>query len=132
MTRRSESKDERVLGLVDLVWLLEMSHEQYLERFRGTSVRRAKHWMLQRNAAVVLGNTGGVEAVAPLKKALAESPNPIVRGHAAWALAQVGARTGTLHVEHDLRMALEAEEDKTVREEIIAALDDLGANVTEL
>ena len=50
---------------------------------------RAKRRGLLRNAAVALGNSGNTDAVPALAAALAD-PEPLVRGHAAWALGRLG------------------------------------------
>ena len=52
-------------------------------------MKRAKLRGLKRNAAVMLGNVGAVEDVAVLDQAL-HDPEPLVREHAAWALARLG------------------------------------------
>ena len=51
-------------------------------------MKRAKLRGLKRNAAVVLGNIGTVDDVPALEHALAD-PEPLVREHAAWALARL-------------------------------------------
>ncbi|GEM_PF-6139739 len=117
--------DSREQGFVDLIWLLQMSHAEYLERFRGTAVRRAKHWMLQRNAAVALGNTGDASCLPHLRRAAADNPHPIVRNHAAWAIGRVGTRLHLPEAERILRDLNEHETDPSVREEIELALADL-------
>lgn len=119
--------DPRSPTFVDLVWLLEMSHDDYLDRFRGTAVRRAKHWMLQRNAAVALGNTAGEEALPALGRSLQRNPHPVVRGHAAWAVGQIGARSAGARAMNILRQALAAESASEVRQEIEAAMADVAA-----
>lgn len=118
--------DDRDDRFVDLVWLLHMSHDEYLDRFRGTAIRRAKHWMLQRNAAVALGNTGGYDALPHLVRALETNDHPIVRGHAAWAIGRLGSRLGLPECGPALRCSLASEQDDTVRQEIADALADLG------
>jgi epoxyqueuosine reductase len=61
-----------------------------MRRFvRRTALRRVSREVLLRNVAVALGNTGSVEAV-PALVALLANPSALVRGHAAWALAQIG------------------------------------------
>ena len=50
------------LGAPDLVAWLRMSAPEYREVTRGTAVRRAKHFMLRRNAAIALGNLGAPAA----------------------------------------------------------------------
>lgn len=112
-------------GFIDLVWLLEMTHEEYLDRFRGTAVRRAKHWMLQRNAAVALGNVGARDALPHLVVAMRSNAHPVVRGHAAWAVGRLGERFETGEARAHLLEALEREEDQEVLEEIRAALASL-------
>ena len=57
-------------------------------------MKRAKLHGLKRNAAVVLGNVGTAEDVPVLEAALAHD-QPLVREHAAWALACLGALTHT-------------------------------------
>ncbi len=52
-------------------------------------MKRAKLRGLKRNSAVVLGNIGNGEDVPVLATAL-ESEEPLVRSHAARALARIG------------------------------------------
>ena len=74
---------------LDLIELLEMSDEDFRHRFQGTAILRAKRVGLQRNACVALGNLGATEAVPALCRVLAHG-EPLVRGHAAWALGRIG------------------------------------------
>lgn len=107
----------------DLIWLLKLTHEQYLAAFRGTAVRRAKVWMLRRNAAVALGNSGNAECVAPLLGALGGDEHPVVRSHAAWALGRLSSRLPSVVVKEQLVNALACEAEEQVREEIEAAIE---------
>jgi epoxyqueuosine reductase len=66
-----------------------------------------------RNVAVALGNWGAPEAVPALTRAL-EDPEPLVRGHAAWALGRIG----TAEALAALEVRLEHQDDRCVREEI--------------
>ena len=59
----------------------------------------------QRNAAIALGNGGDPEHVPALDRALAD-PEPLVRGHAAWALGRIGGRRARTALE--ARLAGEA------------------------
>jgi epoxyqueuosine reductase len=104
-------------GSLDLVELLELGREEYVEVFRGSSMKRAKLEGLQRNAAVVLGNTGRQEAVPALARAL-EHAESVVRGHAAWALGRVGGS----EARKALATARKREADERVRTEIDSAL----------
>jgi epoxyqueuosine reductase len=107
---------------LDLVSLLRLSHEDYLAAFRGTAIRRAKVWMLRRNAAVALGNVGGENAVAPLSAALVSDEHPVVRGHAAWALGRLVDRGIIGDAVTVMRHALDREPESSVRAEIELAL----------
>ena len=103
-------------GFLDLVELLEMSEDDFRARFAGTPVMRAKRTGMQRNACVALGNLGDRAAVPALGRALRQG-EPLVRGHAAWALGQIGgAEAGALLLE-----AASAETDPGVLQEIVAA-----------
>lgn len=99
-----------------LAGVLELSEEDYQERWVGTAMRRATRQGLRRNAAVVLGNLGDAAAVPALERGLAD-PDPIVRSHAAWALGRLERNSSSL------RTAWERERDPAVRAEIRSALD---------
>lgn len=77
------------LSAVDLVELLDMTDEQFRQRFAGTPMMRAKRVGMQRNACVALGNSGDPAVVPALTRALRSAP-PLVRAHAAWALGRIG------------------------------------------
>ena len=103
-------------GFLNPVELLEMSEREFLDRFAGTSIMRAKRAGMQRNACVALGNVGGETSVPALCRALAAG-EPLVRGHAAWALGRIGgAAAGAALARASLR-----ETDAAVLEEIGAA-----------
>ena len=97
-------------------YLLAMGPSEFFEAFAGSPVKRAKLRGLKRNAAVVLGNVGSVDDVGALASAL-EDPDPLVRGHAAWALGRLGSPTAAAV----LRERVEVETDPAVREELVAA-----------
>jgi len=71
--------------------LLGMTQEEFSRAFKGSPMKRAKLRKLKRNAAVVLGNVGTADDVDVLRRAL-DDDEPIVREHAAWALAWALAR----------------------------------------
>jgi epoxyqueuosine reductase len=102
---------------LDLARLLRLPREEYVERFRGSPMKRAKLEGLQRNAAVAMGNRLERRYIGPLAEALREG-EPVVRGHAAWALGRIGGEEARRVLEE----ALEREPDDRVREEIEAAL----------
>ena len=71
--------------------LLGMTQEDFSRAYKGSPMKRAKLRGLKRNAAVVLGNVGTSEDADVLTRALGDE-EPLVREHAAWALAQLAAR----------------------------------------
>ncbi|HWM87098.1 MAG TPA: tRNA epoxyqueuosine(34) reductase QueG [Kofleriaceae bacterium] len=99
---------------LDLVRVLGLGAAQLRKLMRGTPLRRAGRAGLLRNVCVALGNAGDRGAVPALARALADR-NPLIRGHAAWALGRLGGRG-------ELESALAHEADPAVREEIEAAL----------
>ena len=110
-------------GLVDLMGLTE---EEFSTRFSGSPIKRAKRRGFLRNVAVALGNWGSREAVPALAKAL-DDPEPLIRGHAAWALGEILSRVGVpgdggFRVEEAMVVQLGVEEDPWVVEELQLAL----------
>jgi epoxyqueuosine reductase len=104
-------------GELTLERLLRLPREEYVERFRGSPMKRAKLDGLQRNAAVAMGNRLESRYVRPLAEALREG-EPIVRGHAAWALGRIGG----VEARRVLEEALAVERDEGVRAEIESSL----------
>ncbi len=72
--------------------VLMMDAADYRETFRGSAMKRAKLWMLQRNAAVVLGNVGTPDDLPVLEAASELNEHPLVREHATWAIRRVRER----------------------------------------
>jgi epoxyqueuosine reductase len=103
---------------VDAVSVLQMSAPTFNATFRGTAIVRTKRRGLARNAAVVLGNTGDRRHVAALGAALLSHDEPLVRGHAAWALGVLGGDAAL----DALRSAHATERDDYVRDELGEAL----------
>ncbi len=103
----------------DLAELLLMSEDQFRSRFPRSPVRRAKRRGLARNTAIALGNRHDARDVPALTQALERDPDPIVRGHAAWAL---GRFVGNTDAYSALQRALENEEDFSARREIELSL----------
>ena len=103
-----------------LLDLLAMDEATFAARFSGSPIARIGRSRLVRNACVAAGNWASPEAVAPLSKLLLD-PEPIVRGHAAWALGRIG---GELAV-RALGRALEAESEARVRRELVQAYAEI-------
>jgi epoxyqueuosine reductase len=90
--------------------------EEFEERFGDTPLTRPGRAGLLRNCCVVAGNLKLKEAVPALVRCLREDVSPLVRGHAAWAIGEIGGE------EAALKEALEEESDEECREEIRLAL----------
>jgi epoxyqueuosine reductase len=112
----------RLAGGVDLGETLALTSEEFNRTFKRSPLKRARRRGYLRNVAIALGNqaagTGDVEAVQVLAVAL-QDPEPLVRGHAAWALGQVGGETAR----QALSAASKRETDLYVLGEIRAAVD---------
>lgn len=101
-----------------LIELMSLSQEEFSARFKGSPVKRAKRRGLLRNVAVALGNWGSPEAIPVLVSALSDE-EPLVRGHAAWALGRIRGEAA-LSALRDRRLV---ESDAWVVSEIESALD---------
>jgi epoxyqueuosine reductase len=112
---RPPLRPHEVVESYSLVGVLELSERDYAERWVGTAMRRATRQGLRRNAAVALGNAGDGAALPALTRALAD-PDPVLRGHAAWAIGRLEPDARALHD------ALAREQDATVRAELERAL----------
>ncbi|MGB9587290.1 MAG: tRNA epoxyqueuosine(34) reductase QueG [Armatimonadota bacterium] len=99
----------------ELIPLLNISSQEFRKRIAPTTAGWIRRTRFRRNVAIALGNTGDPAAIPALTEALYD-PEPVVRGHAAWALGRLGARI-------PLESALIYETDFEVSNEIRAALD---------
>ena len=103
---------EHVAGRL-LIDLMEMDEIAWDDFSRGSALRRGKRAGFLRNVAVALGNWGSPAAVPALVRALGDG-EPLVRGHAAWALGRVGGS----EARDALTARLEVELDSSVRAEL--------------
>jgi epoxyqueuosine reductase len=101
----------------DLIPLLSITAEEFRRRFRGSPILRAKRRGFLRNVAVALGNLRSRAAVPALLCALHDE-DPLVRGHAAWALGRIRSPEAA----NGLSERLGVEDDPSVRSEINDAL----------
>ncbi|HWH76228.1 MAG TPA: tRNA epoxyqueuosine(34) reductase QueG, partial [Candidatus Binatus sp.] len=100
-----------------LIPLLSLTEEQFRLRFRGSPILRAKRRGFLRNVAVALGNLKNPTAVPALILAL-DDGEPLVRGHSAWALGQIGMVSAVTA----LRRRALIEDDAAVKDEIDQAI----------
>ena len=101
--------------------LLALDEEGFRARFRGSAVWRTRRSGLLRNACVALGNTADRRSVPALARALGDA-EPLIRGHAAWALGRLGGAAARAQLDQAIR----GEADAWVREEYELALQQCG------
>lgn len=99
----------------ELIPLLNISAQEFRERIAPTTAGWIRRTRFRRNVAIALGNAGDPSAIPALTEAL-HDPEPVIRGHAAWALGRLGAQI-------PLESALVYETDTEVLNEIRAALN---------
>ena len=78
---------------------------------------RAKRRGLVRNACVAAGNAGD-PALVPALVPLLDDTEPLIRGHAAWALGRIGGEDAV----RALARSFAVEGDPWVRDEITQAM----------
>jgi epoxyqueuosine reductase len=120
-----DSPDDAFGPLIDgrpgLEELLSLDEEAFRGRFRQSAVWRTRRSGLLRNACIALGNVADRSSVPALREAL-EDGDPLVRGHAAWALGRLGGPAAR----SALQAALRRESDAWVRDECALAIEDCG------
>src|SRR5215207_7442984 len=98
--------------------------EEFADRFGGTPLTRPGRAGLLRNCCVAAGNLKLANVVPDLVRALRGDPSSLVRGHAAWALGEIGG------AEESLREASGTERDAWCLQEIRLALADRNTDAT--
>lgn len=96
---------------------IKLDPTEFNKKFKLSPVKRAKRRGYLRNTAIALGNMGNPGDVATLSRALSDK-EPMVRGHAAWALGKINNEAA----QEELRMAFQKENDPWVQREIQRAL----------
>lgn len=99
-----------------LLDLLALDAAGFAARFGGSAIERIGRDRLVRNACIAAGNWGDPLAIRLLESLLRDA-NPLVRGHAAWALGEIR------HSARALKLRYDQEQDADVRSEIAAALE---------
>jgi len=115
--------------LSELSELFELDDESFRERFRKSPIKRPGRAGLLRNIAIAMGNSANPDHIPKLIKALDDN-EPLVRGHAAWALARLHDqdyphRKGGEIVEQ-LEYHAHRETDEDVLNELHQSLKDIG------
>ena len=109
------NKDE--IHLPDLPDILAWDTSQYQSNLGESALSWRGRTVLQRNALIMLGNRQD-PGDAALAAAHLQDSRSVIRGHAAWALGNIGTAGSRQH----LTTAMKYERDAVVQEEIKAAL----------
>ena len=96
-----------------LLDLLTLTNETFRARYRSSPIYRTKRPRLVRNACIAAGNWGDPAAVPYLDHLLTDE-SPLVRAHAAWALAQI---QGTCAAD-DIQALLSVEPNPDARDDL--------------
>lgn len=94
------------------------TQQEFTARWGKTALTRPKRRGLIRNACVVAGNSHEMSLVPLLEKLLIDS-DPIICGHALWALAQLDPHLAKKKAEYIFKI----ETDKRLKEECLAVLN---------
>ncbi len=117
-------KPKKENNLPDLASLLRLDDEGFRRRFRKSPVRRARRRGLLRNVCIAMGNSADAGFIPELMRALHDD-EPLVRGHAAWALGQLADRGGDDAVADALERLRDNEKEYDVREEFRLAIEQI-------
>ena len=107
---RPKSLDHTAPPLLDL---LALDDAAFRQRFANSPIKRIKRRRLLRNACIAAGNWGHPSTVDPLIKLLSDH-EPLIRGHAAWAIGRIAAPHGLAAIQ----TRLQTEQDEAVQSEL--------------
>jgi epoxyqueuosine reductase len=119
--QRTETTTTGIRGVPhpQLINDLNLSPQEFNQKFNNSPVQRARRRGYLRNLAVALGNSGDTRAISALIHCLEAEAEPLVRVHAAWALGQFS----TLVAREALSAAQQRETDPAVLAEIHTVLE---------
>ncbi|MCL4442346.1 MAG: tRNA epoxyqueuosine(34) reductase QueG [Firmicutes bacterium] len=106
--------------------LLHLSNREFKARFGESAAGWRGRTVLQRNALIALGNLKMPGAVADISVCLRDD-RAVIRGHAAWALGEIGDRSALRQLEEALRR----EQDPKAARELAGAISKLKAEAPD-
>ncbi|HZQ19158.1 MAG TPA: tRNA epoxyqueuosine(34) reductase QueG [Terriglobales bacterium] len=90
-----------------LEWLVEISEEQFRDKFRGSPIKRTKRAGLRRNALIAIGNSGDRKLAPVVDRATGDS-DPVIADAARWAKVRLQHQKNFDSGEEVARQELEA------------------------
>jgi len=110
--------------LPDLASLLRLDTGGFRETFRKSPIKRTKRAGLLRNVCIAMGNSANRGFIGDLIAVL-DDEEPLIRGHAIWALAKLAGQgeRGDL-LDRLLEMQVREQDDR-VRDELTASINEL-------
>lgn len=96
---------------------IKLRTSDFNKKYKSSPIQRSKRRGYLRNAAIALGNQAKAANIPALVQALSDE-EPLVRGHAAWALGKINDRSA----KQKLEAAVKYESDPGVLQEIKHAL----------
>ncbi len=118
-TREMKFAANAMTDLPDLEALAELDEEAFRESFAGSPVKRIKRRRFLRNVLIAIGNSRNERFVPSVIRLLGDD-EPLIRGAAVWALAQLDEDA----FEDQKALRRDAEQDGEVRAEWELALDE--------
>jgi len=110
--------------LPDLASLLRLDIEGFRELFRKSPIKRTKRAGLLRNVCIAMGNSANRGFIADLLAVLGDE-EPLIRGHAVWALAKLAGENERGELLKRLLRMQAMEQDVSVQNELTASINDL-------
>ncbi len=110
--------------LPNLASLLRLDDDGFRQLFRKSPIKRTKRAGLLRNVCIAMGNSGKTLFVDDLLSVIADK-EPLIRGHAAWALGCLSSANSHQRISLVLHQQLTVETDAGVCEEIDLTIEYL-------
>ena len=107
--------------LPDLASLLRLDEDAFRQRFRKSPIKRTKRRGLLRNVCIAMGNSGNAAFVDDLMQ-VSRDGEPLIRGHAAWALGRLSSAQSRADIAGFLRRCAVTEKNNEVLKEIDLAI----------
>jgi epoxyqueuosine reductase len=107
--------------LPELVSLLRLDDAAFRERFRKSPIKRTGRAAFLRNICITMGNSGNLSFVPQLLRVL-QDDEPLIRGHAVWALGQLYKQRPDSDILQGVKDLSVIERDDDVLKEIQAVL----------